>query len=88
MEKTGGDDLLTIIPLKTSNNIYRKLTDCWELDIALKFLSQHLIQKKRRKIKSAILDFPNTNHLKWVKRKKKKKKKWVKSIALLAVWST
>ena len=46
MEKKGGDDLLTIIPLKTSNYIYRKLTDCWEHDIALKFISQHLIQKK------------------------------------------
>ena len=77
MEKTGEEDLLTTIPLKTSNYIYRKLTDCWEHDIALKFISQHLIQKKRRKIKSAILDFPNTNHL-----------KRAKSTALLAVWST
>ena len=64
MEKTGGDDLLTIIPLKTSNYIYRKLTDCWEHDIALKFLSQHLIQKKEKKNKICHPGLPKHQSLK------------------------
>lgn len=64
MEKKGGDDLLIIIPLKTSNYIYRKLTDCWEHDIALKFISQHLIQKKEKKNKICHPGLPKHQSLK------------------------